>query len=239
MGDEQAKRSTIEALTAAAPFLRRQLTERIAIRRIPILHFLLDEEHRGGSPPPDANETGDRDRIPSMTRSGILNVNKEPGWTSFQVVALVRNGSGIRKVGHAGTLDPAATGVLLVCLGQATRVSEYLMELPKTYQAQIVLGIATDTYDADGRPLSTGDLTGITEDRLSAALLRFVGDIQQVPPSFSAVKVDGQPAHRLARKGQQPTLKARSRRIDSIDLLSFAPPVVEIEVPLRQGHLHP
>lgn len=170
-----------------------------------------------------------------MTRSGILNVNKEPGWTSFQVVALVRNGSGIRKVGHAGTLDPAATGVLLVCLGQATRVSEYLMELPKTYQAQIVLGIATDTYDADGRPLSTGDFTGITEDRLSAALLRFVGDIQQVPPSFSAVKVGGQPAHRLARKGQQPTLKARSRRIDSIDLLSFAPPVVEIEVHCGKG----
>ncbi|MEE8369217.1 MAG: pseudouridine synthase, partial [Dehalococcoidia bacterium] len=75
-----------------------------------------------------------------MTGSGILNINKEAGWTSFQVVAMVRKGSGIRKVGHAGTLDPAATGILLICLGQATRVTQYLMELPKTYLARVILG---------------------------------------------------------------------------------------------------
>ncbi len=168
-------------------------------------------------------------------RTGILNVNKDADWTSFRVVALVRRGSGERKVGHAGTLDPAATGVLLVCLGQAVRVSEYLMELPKVYRAQIVLGMATDTYDAEGRPTSTGDFAAITEQALEAALQSFVGLIQQVPPSFSAIKVAGQPAHRLARKGQQPVLKARPARIDRIELLRFQPPTVEVEVECGKG----
>lgn len=170
-----------------------------------------------------------------MNAAGILNLNKDADLTSFQVVALVRKGSGMRKVGHAGTLDPTATGILLICLGQAVRVSEYLMELPKVYRAHIVLGTATDTYDSEGQPTSTGDFTGVTEELVRAALQRFVGLIQQIPPSFSAVKVRGQPAHRLARKGQQPTLKPRPARIDRIELLGFDPPLVEVEVECGKG----
>jgi len=170
-----------------------------------------------------------------MIPSGILNINKEIGWTSFQVVRLVREGSGARKVGHAGTLDPAATGVLLVCLGQAVRVSQYLMELPKLYRARVVLGIATDTYDTEGQPVFAGDFKDIREDRLRAALGRFVGSIQQVPPSFSAVKVGGQAAYRLARRGRRLALKPRPARIDRIELLRFEPPLVELEVECGKG----
>lgn len=170
-----------------------------------------------------------------MTGSGILNVNKEAGWTSFQVVAMVRKGSGIRKVGHAGTLDPTATGILLICLGQATRVTQYLMELPKTYLARVILGTTTDTYDTEGQTLASGDFSDVSEGSLRASLQHFVGHIQQVPPSFSALKVNGQPAHRLARKGQPPTLKARPVRVDRIELLRFAPPAVDIEVRCGKG----
>lgn len=170
-----------------------------------------------------------------MTPVGILNISKEAGWTSFQVVALVRKGSGIRRVGHAGALDPTATGILLVCLGQAVRVSEYLMDLPKAYRAQILLGTATDTYDAEGQPTSTGDFTSVTEEQVRSTLERFVGPIQQIPPIFSAVKVGGQPAHRLARRGQQPGLKPRPARIDRIKLLHFDPPLVEIDVECGKG----
>ncbi|MBI2914101.1 MAG: tRNA pseudouridine(55) synthase TruB [Chloroflexi bacterium] len=167
--------------------------------------------------------------------SGILNVDKPAGYTSFQVVALVRRGSGVRKVGHAGTLDPAATGVLVVCLGQAARVSEYLMELPKVYRAGITLGTATDTYDGEGKPTFTADFSGISEGQLMAALSSFVGSIEQTPPAFSAVKVRGQPAYRLARRGQQPLLKPRPARIDRIEVLRFQAPLVELQVECGKG----
>lgn len=170
-----------------------------------------------------------------MSASGVLNVNKDPGWTSFQVVALVRRGSGVRKVGHAGTLDPTASGVLLVCLGPAVRISEYLMELPKTYRAEIVLGVSTDTYDAAGQPTVRGDFSGVTRERLLEVLERYVGPIEQVPPSFSAVKVGGRPAYSLARKGQHVALKPRLARIDRIELLRFEPPLAEIEVECGKG----
>ncbi|HEU4758729.1 MAG TPA: tRNA pseudouridine(55) synthase TruB [Dehalococcoidia bacterium] len=170
-----------------------------------------------------------------MTASGILNIDKEAGWTSFQVVAMVRKGSGVRKVGHAGTLDPSASGVLLVCLGQAVRVSEYLMELAKVYRARIALGVATDTYDTEGQPVATGDYSGVTEAHVREALARFVGSVQQLPPVYSAVKVGGQPAYRLARRGQPVVLKPRTARIDRIELLAFEPPLVELEVECGKG----
>src|SRR5437867_11030928 len=124
-----------------------------------------------------------------MTLSGILNVDKPAGLTSFDVVSLVRRGSGVRKVGHAGTLDPLATGVLLVCLGQAVRISEYLMEVPKTYRATIALGRATDTYDAEGQTTFESDAAHVTGRSIERVLAQFVGEIQQSPPPFSAVKV--------------------------------------------------
>lgn len=170
-----------------------------------------------------------------MTPQGILNVDKPEGSTSFQIVALVRRLSGVKKIGHAGTLDPIATGVLLVCLGQAVRVSEYLMELPKSYRGSVRLGVATDTYDASGRPLFQGDLDAVDEEGLRAALERLERQEQQVPPTYSAVKVGGTPAHRLARAGRPVSLRPRKARIERIDLISFRPPLVEIEVLCGKG----
>jgi tRNA pseudouridine55 synthase len=170
-----------------------------------------------------------------VTPQGILNVDKPEGITSFGVVARVRNGSGVKKVGHAGTLDPSATGVLLVCVGQAARVSEFMMELPKTYRGSVRLGIATDTYDAEGEVVFEGDGESVDEARLREALSELAGRDRQVPPSFSALKVGGTPAHRLARAGRPVALKERKTRIDSIELLGFDPPMVELEVRCGKG----
>lgn len=170
-----------------------------------------------------------------MTVHGILNVDKPPGRTSFQIVALVRRISAVKKVGHAGTLDPPATGVLLVCLGHAARVSEYLMELPKTYRGSVRLGIATDTYDATGATVFEGDAATVDEAALRTALETLKRRDEQVPPSYSAIKVGGTPAYRLARAGRPVSLRPRKARIDRIDLLSFRPPDVELEVRCGKG----
>jgi len=170
-----------------------------------------------------------------MTPHGILNVDKPEGITSFGVVGLVRRLSGVRKVGHAGTLDPTATGVLLVCLGQAVRVSEYLMELPKTYRGTVRLGVATDTFDAAGETVFEGDAGSVDEAAVRAALEALARQEEQVPPAYSALKVAGTPAHRLARAGRPVSLRARKASIERIDLLSFQPPLVEIEVRCGKG----
>jgi tRNA pseudouridine55 synthase len=166
--------------------------------------------------------------------SGILPVNKPAGKTSFDVVRYVRHATGERRVGHAGTLDPAATGVLLVLLGQATRITEYLMELPKVYRATVRLGVETTTYDAEGEVVATAPVD-VSEDRLREALSGFVGRIMQVPPAHSAVKVDGERAYNRARRGESPEMKARPTRIDHIELLHFAPPDAEIDVQCGRG----
>lgn len=170
-----------------------------------------------------------------MTAAGILNVDKPQGPTSFQVVALVRRLSGVRKVGHAGTLDPLATGVLLVCLGPAVRVSEYLMELPKTYRGTVRLGTATDTFDAAGAVVFEGDAGAVDEAALQTALATLERQEEQVPPAYSAVKVGGTPAYRLARAGRPVSLRPRRARIESIELLSFRPPLVDLEVRCGKG----
>jgi tRNA pseudouridine55 synthase len=169
------------------------------------------------------------------TVNGILNVNKPTGPTSFDIIRLVRKGTGIRKAGHAGTLDPMASGVLLVLLEQAARISEYLMDLPKTYCATVRLGVSTDTYDAEGAPTHEARLVEVTRTDVNAALEAFVGEIEQTPPAYSAIKVKGQPAHRLARRGAAVTLAARPTRIDRIELLRFEPPDVEIDVECGKG----
>jgi tRNA pseudouridine55 synthase len=170
-----------------------------------------------------------------MTPHGVLNLDKPEGSTSFRIVALVRRLSAVKKVGHAGTLDPLATGVLLVCLGQAVRVSEYLMELSKTYRGIVRLGTATDTYDATGTPVFQGDAESVDEHSLKAALKALERQEEQVPPKYSAVKVGGTPAYRMARAGQPVTLHPRAVKIERIDLLSFRTPLVEIEVRCGKG----
>ena len=167
--------------------------------------------------------------------SGILNVNKPAGITSFDVIRVVRRGTGMRKAGHAGTLDPLASGVLLVLLGQAVRVGEYLMELPKTYRATVRLGVATDTYDAEGTATQVSESAGVSREDVSRALEAFSGEIEQTPPAFSSVKVQGRPAHRLARKGIPVALAARKARIYRIELLRIEGPDVDIEVECGKG----
>ncbi len=166
---------------------------------------------------------------------GILNISKPRGVTSFGVVARVRWLSGERCVGHAGTLDPEATGVLPVCLGRGTRVVEFLAEADKAYRAQIELGVATDTYDASGRVTQRGDMSGINRQRLESALASFCGLIQQIPPMYSAVKYRGKRLYQLARAGVEVDRKSRPARIYCLELVDWRPPVVTVEVVCGKG----
>ncbi len=165
---------------------------------------------------------------------GILVINKPPGWTSHDVVGRVRGLTHQKRVGHAGTLDPMATGVLLVCLGRATRVSEYLMASDKTYHAVMRLGVETDTYDADGQVVATQPVN-VDESGLRGALLKFVGAIDQVPPMYSALKLAGKPLYKLARKGVEVRREARRVTIHSITLRVWESPDATIDVRCSPG----
>ncbi len=165
---------------------------------------------------------------------GILIIDKPPGMTSHDVVDEVRRLVGMRKVGHAGTLDPMATGVLVLCLGQATKVVKYLMDSDKVYEAHIRLGVTTDTHDAQGKIVSTSEVD-ITESEVREALSSFVGQIQQVPPLYSALKYHGTPLYKLARRGIKVELKPRSVQIYEIELLDWAPPCLTIKVVCSAG----
>ena len=167
--------------------------------------------------------------------SGILNIDKPQGWTSHDVVAKVRRLSGQKRVGHAGTLDPLATGVLLVCLGQATRVSEYLMRGRKVYRAAVHLGLSTDTYDAEGQVTATAPGVNVTLSQLEEALSAFVGRIEQTPPMYSALKHQGTPLYKLARQGKTVERKPRTVEITEIKLLDWSSPVLTIEVACSPG----
>ncbi|HEX2954773.1 MAG TPA: tRNA pseudouridine(55) synthase TruB, partial [Bacillota bacterium] len=137
-----------------------------------------------------------------MGYNGLLVVDKPAGFTSHDVVAKLRRATHERRIGHTGTLDPAATGVLVICIGQATRLISYLDETDKLYLAHLILGIATDTQDYTGQELERHPETAITRAALSDVLARFTGPIQQVPPMYSAIKKDGRPLYELARQGK-------------------------------------
>jgi tRNA pseudouridine55 synthase len=167
---------------------------------------------------------------------GILNIDKPQGWTSHDVVAWIRRVLKVKRVGHAGTLDPLATGVLLVCVGQATRVSEYLMASDKTYRADIQLGVTTDTYDLDGEVTETRPLPPeLDRGAIWQALGRFVGEIMQAPPAYSAIKQDGVPLHRRARRGEEVRPTARPVTIHSIQMIEWAPPCLTVDVACEPG----
>lgn len=166
---------------------------------------------------------------------GILNINKPSGKTSFSIVALVKRLSGERRVGHAGTLDPIATGVLPVCLGQGTRIIEFLVDAAKTYQAQIELGVATDTYDTSGKVTQKGDPSGISQKQLESALAPFHGFIEQAPPMYSAVKHQGQRLYELARAGINVERKSRLAKIYNLAIIDWSLPVVTVEVECGKG----
>ena len=166
---------------------------------------------------------------------GILNINKPRGQTSFRVVSAIKRLTGERRVGHAGTLDPAATGVLPVCLGQGTRVIEFLMDSTKAYRAEIELGVTTDTYDADGKITQRDDPEGIYREQLDSALSSFRGAIDQVPPIYSAVKHNGTPLYKLARAGITVEQKSRPVTIYSLEILDWQSPVATMEVVCSKG----
>ena len=169
------------------------------------------------------------------TISGVLVVDKPVGMTSHDVVQAVRRGSNIRRAGHTGTLDPRASGVLVILLGPAVRLSEYVAASDKRYQAVIQLGTTTDTYDGDGRTTSTSSPMDVTEDQFNAELQKFVGRIEQVPPPYSAIKVQGRKAYDMARAGEQFELEPRIIDVYSLELLEWAPPEVVIDVNCSSG----
>lgn len=172
--------------------------------------------------------------------SGFYNIDKPLGFTSHDVVAqvkrLLRQRTGEKiKVGHAGTLDPLATGVLIVCVGAATRLSEYVMHATKQYRARVHLGVTTDSYDAEGQITSERDASHITRSDIETALDGFLGEIHQVPPMHSAIKQGGKKLYELARQGQTVERAARRVRIDALTLEEYHNPHFDLLVTCSAG----
>ncbi|GBC94240.1 tRNA pseudouridine synthase B [bacterium HR16] len=168
----------------------------------------------------------------------LLNLYKPAGMTSREAVDAVRRILGVRRAGHTGTLDPGAEGVLLICLGKATRLNEFLQWLPKTYRATMVLGVQTDTQDMEGKVIASTDAGGITREMLEAVLPRFTGEIEQIPPMHSAVHHEGRRLYELAREGKVVSREARKVQVYRLELLRFSPgehPEAEIEVECSTG----
>jgi tRNA pseudouridine55 synthase len=165
----------------------------------------------------------------------LLVVDKPAGWTSFDVVARVRRLASVRKVGHAGTLDPFATGVLLLLLGKMTRQQDRLMAGEKEYLLTARLGRTADSHDVTGKLTGTSTLAGVEQQSIEAALEQFRGVIQQVPPMHSALKVNGQRLYKLAHKGKSIERKPRQVEINRLQLRSWQPPRLELEVTCGKG----
>lgn len=170
-----------------------------------------------------------------MVDPGLVVVDKDPGMTSHDVVARVRRLAGTRKVGHAGTLDPMATGVLVLGVDRATRLLGHLMLTEKSYDATIRLGVTTTTDDAEGEVVETRAVDGVDPEAVLAELARFVGDIEQVPTAVSAIKVDGKRAYARVRDGEQVELKARPVTIHELVVHEVALPDVRISVRCSSG----
>lgn len=165
---------------------------------------------------------------------GIININKEKGYTSHDVVAVLRKLLHIRKIGHTGTLDPDATGVLPVCVGKATKVCDVITDRDKTYEAKVVLGITTDTLDTSGEILTRKPVS-VTKDELMEVIKSFVGEIEQIPPMYSAIKVNGKKLYEYAREGVEIERKPRKVTIYDIELLDALLPSFSIRVKCSKG----
>jgi tRNA pseudouridine55 synthase len=182
-----------------------------------------------GTPPPRPSAGA------SPPKSGILVLDKPGGITSFDAVRRVRSASGERRVGHAGTLDPMATGVLVVCLGSATRVVEAIQEMPKTYAAEITLGASTSTYDAEGDVVATRDTSALTPPAVAEALRAFQGGLLQVPPMVAAVKHDGERLYDLARRGVEVEREARPVTVYDVTIEDIDLPLVRATFTVSKG----
>jgi tRNA pseudouridine55 synthase len=168
--------------------------------------------------------------------SGVLVIDKPVGMTSHDVVQAIRLGTGVRRAGHTGTLDPRASGVLVILVGPAVRLSEYVSASDKRYQAVIRLGASTDTYDADGRFTQQANApVNVTEQQFEETLKQFVGEIEQTPPPYSAVKVQGRRAYDMARQGEEVDLAPRKITVHHLEVLEWAPPEVVVDVHCSSG----
>ena len=166
---------------------------------------------------------------------GIINVYKEKGFTSHDVVAKLRGIVGQKKIGHTGTLDPDATGVLPVCLGKATKLCDLLTDKNKTYEAVLLLGKTTDTQDITGEVLEEKSTEALTEEKVREAIEGFIGDYEQIPPMYSALKVNGKKLYELAREGKVIERKARPVKILDIQILEIDLPKVRMAVSCSKG----
>jgi len=166
---------------------------------------------------------------------GILLVDKPSGPTSHDVVDRARRVCRMRRVGHAGTLDPMATGLLVLLIGKATKLSQYLTSLDKVYHGSITLGVATNTMDAEGEVASTKPVPDLAEEEVARAMETFVGDQYQTPPMFSAVKIKGKRLYKMARKGQEVEREPRFIRISRFDLIELKLPEIRFELACAKG----
>lgn len=167
--------------------------------------------------------------------NGIVNIYKEKGYTSHDVVAVLRKVVGQKKIGHTGTLDPDATGVLPVCLGRATKVCELLTDHDKTYEALLLLGRTTDTQDISGEVLEERNPGDLTEEEVRSCIESFIGEYDQIPPMYSALKVNGKKLYELAREGKTVERKSRRVQIHGICILEMNLPHVRMEVDCSKG----
>jgi tRNA pseudouridine55 synthase len=167
--------------------------------------------------------------------SGVLVVDKPVGMTSHDVVQAIRTGTGLRRAGHTGTLDPRASGVLVILVGPAVRLSEFVSASDKRYQAIIRLGSTTDTFDADGKFTHSNEVVNVTEEQFEKVLNTFIGEIEQTPPPYSAVKVQGRKAYEMARQGEEVDLAPRKITVHHLEVLEWAPPEVVIDVHCSSG----
>lgn len=165
---------------------------------------------------------------------GILVINKEKGFTSHDVVAKLRGILHMKKIGHTGTLDPDATGVLVVCLGKATKLVEFLTDKQKSYEAVLRLGVVTDTQDMTGHILETREVS-VTREEAEAVADSFLGEQLQIPPMYSALKVDGKRLYELAREGQEVERKPRPVHFYEIDIQDFSLPLIRLNVTCSKG----
>ena len=173
--------------------------------------------------------------LPPKEMEGVLLVDKPQGLTSHDVVYHLRRKLQIKKIDHAGTLDPMATGVLVMLIGKATRISQYLMSVDKVYEGEATLGVVTDSQDAEGEVMSTQPVPELTEARVREVMKGFLGDQYQIPPMHSAIKIGGVPLYKLARQGEEVEREPRFIRIAAFNLRSFATPKITFELHCTKG----
>jgi tRNA pseudouridine55 synthase len=172
---------------------------------------------------------------PGKEMEGVLLVDKPKGLTSHDVVYRLRRKLGMKKIGHAGTLDPMATGLLIMLIGKATRISQYLISTDKVYEGEATLGVITDSQDAEGEIMETRPVPELSEAQVKDVMKGFLGDQYQTPPMHSAIKVDGVKLYHLARKGEEIEREPRFIRIVSFNLTSFAPPKLTFTLHCTKG----